>query len=79
MIRNYSKYLSAKLKVADSRTTTDTFLPTCSTSTCFRFNSMRKGSILYTIHTTTQTTISSNPPSMPFCKTKKAIRGGKKC
>ena len=27
MIRNYSKFLSAKLKVADPRTTTDTFCP----------------------------------------------------
>ena len=54
------------------------FLPTCSTSTCFRFNSTLKGSILYTIHTTPQTMISSNPPSMPFCKTKNAIGGGKK-
>ena len=39
-IRNYSKYLSAKLKVADPRTTTDTFLPTCSTSTCFRLSDL---------------------------------------
>ena len=64
--------------VADPPTTNKTFLPTCSSSTCFRFNSTHKGSILYTIHTTPQTTISSNPPAMPFCKTKKAIGGDKK-
>ena len=57
--------------VADVWTTTD-ILPTYSTSTCFRFYSMCKG-----IHTTPQTTISSNPPSMPIYKTKNVIGEGK--